>query len=163
MLYDNSKIRRQDRLLPEEKAYRLLETGEYGMMSMVTPDGFPYGIPVNYVWDDKEVIYVHCAPQGKKLDCLSSSQAVSFCIVGNTHVISKKFTTNYESIIMACHAELGLEEAERMKALQLLIKKYAPAFQETGEKYAQGSFHRTEIIKLTIKSFTGKSKNASIG
>lgn len=159
MIYDNSNVRRQNRLMPEDKAYQLLQEGEYGIMSMITPEGMPYGIPINYVWDGNDSLYIHCAPEGKKLRCLQSSPQVSFAIVGHTHVISGKFTTNYESIILTCHAQIGLTPEERMEALRLLVRKYAPSFQELGEKYAHGSFHRTEIIKLSILSFSGKCKN----
>lgn len=159
MEYDNSGVRRQDRLLPEENAYRLLKEGEYGVLSMVTPEGTPYGVPVNYVWDGKDALYIHCAPEGRKLRCLRETPETSFCIVGRTHVIPNKFTTNYESIVLTCRAGLGLPEAERMDALHRIIDKYAPEFREIGEKYAEKSFHRTEIIKLTIVSFSGKSKN----
>lgn len=146
-------------MLSEEKAYFLLKNGEYGVLSMVSPEGNPYGIPVNYVWDGNETIYIHCAPEGRKLRCIHHNSAVSFCIIGNTHVISNKFTTNYESIILSCNAHIGLTAEERMYALRKLIEKYALPFKETGEKYAEKSFHRTEVIRLNIISFSGKSKN----
>lgn len=159
MEYNNKDVRRQDRLLREENAYRLLKEGEYGVLSMVTPEGMPYGVPVNYVWDGKDAIYIHCAPEGRKLRCLLETAEASFCIVGRTHVIPNKFTTNYESIVLTCRTEIGLPEEERMDALRGIIDKYAPSFREIGEKYAEKSFHRTQIIKLTIISFSGKSKN----
>lgn len=159
MEYNNKDVRRQDRLLREENAYRLLKKGEYGVLSMVTPEGMPYGVPVNYVWDGKDAIYIHCAPEGRKLRCLLETAEASFCIVGSTHVIPNKFTTNYESIVLMCRTEIGLPEEERMDALRGIIDKYAPSFREIGEKYAEKSFHRTQIIKLTIISFSGKSKN----
>ena len=159
MEYDNSGVRRQDRLLPEENAYRLLKKGEYGVLSMVTSEGTPYGVPVNYVWDGKDAVYIHCAPEGRKLRYLRETPEASFCIVGSTHVIPNKFTTNYESIVLTCRAQLGLPEAERMDALHRSIDKYAPSFWDICEKYAEKSFHRTQIIKLNILSFSGKSKN----
>lgn len=159
MEYNNSNIRRQDRLLSEDKAYKLLRNGEYGILSMLSPENVPYAVPVNYVWNDDDAIYIHCAPEGKKLLCIHHNPSVSFCVVGDTHVISDKFTTNYESIVLSCHAEIGLSAEERMYALHKLIEKYAPQFKEIGKKYAENSFHRTEIIKLNILSFSGKSKN----
>ena len=158
MEYNNTEIRRQDRLLPEERAYGLLKEGEYGVLSMVSPDGKPYGIPVNYVWDGKDAIYIHCAPEGRKLRCIQVTPEVSFCIVGATHVLPDKFTTNYESIILTCNAQTGLSAEERMSALHRFIEKYSMQFKEIGEKYAEKSFHRTEIIKLTIQAFSGKAK-----
>lgn len=162
MLYNTIEIRRQDRLLPEERARRLLEEGEYGVLSMISPDGDPYGIPVNYVWDGNQAIYIHCAPEGRKLNCISNVPSVSFCIVGKTRVIPNQFTTDYESIVLSCRAEIGLAADERMEALRKLIEKYASEFRNVGEKYAEKSFHRTEIIKLTIVAYSGKSKNTSV-
>lgn len=51
MKYSNETVRRQDRLLEEENALRLLQTAEYGILSMQAAGGGGYGIPVNYVWD----------------------------------------------------------------------------------------------------------------
>ena len=59
MKYQNECVRRQDRLLDEDKALNLLENGGYGVLSMVSPQGDAYGIPVNFVWDGKESIYIH--------------------------------------------------------------------------------------------------------
>lgn len=159
MEYNNTTIRRQDRLLSEEKARLLLRDGEYGVLSMLSPEGVPYGIPVNYVWDGSESIYIHCAPEGRKLRCIRHSANVSFCIVGDTHVLPNKFTTNYESIVLSCQAQVGLLANERKAALSMFVGKYASEFKEIGEKYTEKSFHRTEIIRLRILSFSGKSKS----
>lgn len=156
--YTNEGVRRQDRLLAEAEAFRLLEHGEYGVLSMVTPDGTAYGVPVNYVWDGQCALYVHCAPEGKKLRCLSIRSRVSFCIIGHTHVLPDKFTTEYESIVLVGEARIGLQPDERKHALELLLRKYSPDDLTVGLKYAGKSFPRTEIIRLDIVEMSGKSK-----
>ena len=83
---------------------------------------------------------------------------MSFCVVGRTQVIPEKFTAAYESIVMRCVAHIALSPEERMYALELLIAKYSPNVMEIGRKYAEKSFHRTEIIRLEIVSMTGKCK-----
>lgn len=158
MKYDNSSVRRQDRLLEEENAMDLLRLGEYGVLSMVSPEGGAYGIPVNFVCDGQECIYIHCAPQGRKLRCIAACPDVSFCVVGATGVVPEKFTTNYSSVVLSCRAEVGLSADERMHALQLLLEKYCPAHLAVGAKYAEKSFHRTEIIRLRVRSASGKCK-----
>lgn len=85
MIYDNSGVRRQDRLLTEAEARGLLAAGEYGVLSMCD-GGEAYGIPVSYVWDGAESLYIHCAPEGRKLRCLEAAPQVSFCVTGRTHV-----------------------------------------------------------------------------
>lgn len=158
MNYNNSNVRRQDRLLDENSACRILKDGEYGYLSMLKVDGTPYGIPISYVWNGKNIIYLHCAPEGTKLESIKQNPLVSFCVVGHTHVIPRQFTTEYESIVLSCNASVGLDEQERKEALRLLISKYAPDDVELGMMYAARSFHRTEIIRLVIQEWSGKSK-----
>ena len=105
MAFDNSNVRRQDRLLDEERAVALLRTAEWGVLSMCDTDGAPYGLPLNYVWDGASSLYIHCAPEGRKLRCLEHEQRVSFCIVGNVNLLPSKFTTEYESIVLTTLSE----------------------------------------------------------
>lgn len=58
MQFNNSQLRRQDRLLDEKRAFQLLKEGTYGILSMQDENGEgAYGIPVNYVWDHGNSIY----------------------------------------------------------------------------------------------------------
>lgn len=162
--YDNSKVRRQERLLEEVDAVELLRSGEYGVLSMTeTVEGEVggYGIPINFIWDGEQSIYFHCAPEGYKLEMLKKNPMVSFCVVGHTQVISHKFTTAYESIVVRGKANTNLSSEERMKALMLLLDKYSPDDKKIGMKYTENSFHRTEIIRLDILQFSGKTKRVA--
>ena len=158
MRYDNSGVRRQDRLLDESRARELLATGEYGVLSLADVSG-PYGIPVNFVWNGRDAIYIHCAPVGRKLVCIDRDERVSFCIVGKTELRPAQFTTGYESIVLTCRARHNLPPEERMEALEALLGKYSPDDREIGRIYARKSFARTEIIRLDIDRWSGKSKH----
>ena len=158
MKYVNETVRRQDRLLDEASTCQLLREGEYGVLSLVDEAGGAYGVPLNYVWDGGKYLYVHCAPAGRKLRCMAYCPDVSFCVVGRTRVASSRFTTAYESIVLRCLAEIGLTPEEKKQALDLLLDKYSPNDKEIGRKYAEKSFHRTEIIRLTVKEYSGKCK-----
>lgn len=158
---NNEGVRRQDRLLDESGSIELLRTGEYGVLSMVesVDKGIGgYGIPLNYVWDGNHSIYFHCAPEGYKLDCLKENPKVSFSVIGHTKVISHKFTTAYESIVVRGIVFMELTEKECMKALLLILDKYSPNNKEIGMKYVEKSFHRTNIIRLDIIEVSGKTK-----
>jgi len=157
--YSNATIRRQDRLLDEPSARILLKTGEYGVVSMCCePDGV-YGLPMSYVWDGEKTIYLHCAPEGRKLRCIQKNNRVSFCVIGRTNVLSHKFTTEYESVVLACRAEMNLPADIRINALSLFIDKYSPNDKMAGMNYANQSFNRTEIIRLEVETWSGKSKS----
>lgn len=157
-LYDNGAVRRQDRLLPAAEAEALLRGGEYGFLAMQAEEGGGYGVPVSYVWDGAARIYLHCAPEGRKLRALERHPEVTFCVVGATKVVGSKFTTAYESLIARCRAVVGPDEEERREALELLLRKYSPEDVELGRTYAARSFHRTQIIRLEILALSGKCK-----
>ena len=158
MNYTNSSVRRQDRLMDESAAKELLKKGEYGVLSINCDEDGAYGLPINYVWDSDKYIYLHCAPVGRKLTCIENKPNVSFCIVGKTNIISDKFTTEYESIILSCSAKMKLTKEERMKALLLFLDKYSPGDKDAGIIYAEKAFQLVEIIRLEINNWSGKKK-----
>ncbi len=95
---------------------------------------------------------------GKKLRAIASHHEVCFSIVGDVNLQPSKFTTEYESIVLKGTAHIGLPPEERMQALVLLVEKLSPNDVETGKRYAERSFYRTEIIRLDIEEFSGKTK-----
>ncbi len=162
--YCNDGVRRRDRLLDAGRAAELLRTGEYAVLSMVenrggTPAG--YGIPVSFVWDGGASVYIHCAPEGHKLGCLDASPGATLCVVGATRVVPRGFTTEYESVLLRGTVSRGLGEGERMEALRMIVGKYSPGHEEVGMKYAAASFHRTEVLRFTIESASGKCKRVA--
>jgi len=154
-LYDNTGVRRQDRLLGFDRALELLRGGEYGFLALGGESG--YGLPINFVLHDQS-IYFHCAPEGEKLRRIALCDRVSFCIVGYTAPQPGKFTTEYESVLVFGRIAVVADDTERMQALKYLIGKYSPDFEATGLKYAEKSFHRTAILRLDIERMSGKCK-----
>jgi nitroimidazol reductase NimA-like FMN-containing flavoprotein (pyridoxamine 5'-phosphate oxidase superfamily) len=159
MKYVNDTVRRQDRLMDEERALQLLESNDYGILSMVSKDGTPYGIPVNYVFDGKESIFIHCAPEGKKLQCIENNPDVSFCIIGEVHILPEKFTTEYESVVFKGKAHIHLTVDERRDALHLLVDRLSAEHKDIGYKYVEKSFHRVDVIRVDFNEFSGKCKH----
>ena len=159
MEYTNKDVRRQDRLMDEDKANELLKNSEYGVLSMQAEDGGGYGVPVNYVWDGKDSIYIHCAIDGEKLRCIKNNNKVSFCVIGHTHLIPSKFTTEYESIILKGTAHIDLDDEEKTKALMLIVKTFSPDFLKLGAKYSEKSFQRVNLIRVDFTQWSGKCKH----
>ena len=142
--------------MPEPAAHELLQNGSFGVLSLVDTNGGAYGIPLNFAWDGNNTIYVHCATQGHKLNCLNACADTSFCVVGNSRVIPEKFSTDYSSVVAKCKAELVSDDNEKLSALEMLVKKYSPTHTERGKEYAQNALQRVAVIKLSIVSFSGK-------
>lgn len=153
--YDNTSVRRQDRLLGFSRAYELLRGGEYGFLALGGESG--YGVPINFVLCG-DSIYFHCAPEGEKLRRIARNDRACFCVVGYTAPQPDKFTTEYESVLAFGRIFRVADDTERMRALEFLIDKYSPEFKTTGLKYAEKSFHRTAILRLDIERMSGKRK-----
>ncbi len=156
MEYRNEEVRRQDRLLDEARARELLRGGEYGFLAMASAEG-GYGIPVNYVAEG-DTIYIHCAPEGRKLRVIEGEPRVSFCVVGVTRPVPEKFTTAYESVVVSGRARVVASDGERRHALELLVEKYSSEHAAVGAKYIDKSFHRTAVIAIDAERFSGKTK-----
>ena len=154
--YDNSPVRRQDRLLEEEHAAELLRSGEYGFLALGGGRG-GYGVPVNYAAEGSR-IYIHCAPEGEKLRRIGQDAQAVFCVVGRTAPQPERFTTEYESIMASGVVSVVSDDGERMRALSLIVEKYSPGYEEQGAVYARKSFARTVVPRLDIRSMTGKCK-----
>lgn len=150
------KIRRGDRAVAEREARDILQTGQYGVLSTVSADGQPYGVPVSYTYQ-KDVIYFHCAPEGHKLENLRGNNKVSFCVVGKTQVLPDKFATKYESVIVFGKAsEVSVDE--KHKGFLTFVEKYSPDFMEEGLKYIADMGGKARVYKIAIESITGKSR-----
>jgi uncharacterized protein len=149
-------IRRSDRALTHEQAAEILRKGEYGVLSTVSCDGQPYGVPVSYAYAN-DALYFHCAVEGHKLDNLAANRRVSFCVVGGTEVLPDQFGTLYESAIVFGKAGELAGEAKRA-ALVELLKKYSPEFIEQGERTIESQFESTRVFKIEVETLSGKAR-----
>ncbi len=150
------KIRRVDRAIPESEAIEILRKGEYGILSTVSLDGQPYGVPVSYTYKG-DAIYFHCAVEGHRVENLRGNNKVSFCVVGKTEVMPEKFGTRYESVIVLGKA-FEVTDEEKHNGLVEILKKYSPGFIEEGLRYVESAGGKTRVYKIVIESMTGKSR-----
>src|ERR1700680_5181705 len=60
------QIRRADRAMSDERMLETLAQGDSGRLATVSEDGFPYCIPLLYLWIDGEV-YLHTTSAGGHL------------------------------------------------------------------------------------------------
>lgn len=147
-------MRRIDRQVTAEESAHILQKGQYGVLSTVNQDGYPYGVPISYVYIDGS-IYFHSAGKGYKLDNIAYNNKVTFSVVGQKKTLPAIFSTSYESVIVFGTASQVAGE-EKMRALLALIDKYTPDFRDKGKEYAQNSGGQTTVIKISFEHMTGK-------
>ena len=156
-VYKTHAMRRKERQLPEEDAIRLLKDGEYGVLATYGEDGWPYGVPISYVYDDKK-IYFHGAQTGHKIENLRCCERVSFTVVGDTHVLQEIYSTAYQSAIAFGVVRAVEDGQEKIKALVKLAEKYCYDNIERARPYAEKSLGNVGVYCMEIVHVTGKRR-----
>lgn len=150
-------MRRQEKRFSEERSYEILREADYGILSTVSKEGIPYGVPLNFVLSNGD-IYFHSASEGHKVDNLEANPEVAFCVVGETKILPESFDTSYESVIVFGIAE-EVHAAKKRRALEALLKKFSPDFYERGLKFIEDNLDRVRVFKISIERITGKANS----
>lgn len=150
------EMRRKDRELKNDEVNEILKNNSYGILSTISENGYPYGVPISYVFFNNS-IYFHCAVEGHKLDNILNNDKVSFCVVGETCVLPSEFSTKYESIIAFGRVSEVFDDEKNMALLEIL-SKYSPDFIEQGKEYIDKAGKATRVIKICVEHISGKAR-----
>lgn len=151
------EMRRQDRAMAEQDTKTLLETAQVGILSTISKDNIPYGVPMHFVYTNK-VIYLHCAIEGKKLDNILRNNSICFNVVDAVELMPAAFATKYKSAIILGKIFVVEDIEEKRKGLIAMVKKYSPDFYEAGLKYIDNAFEKAKVLKIEINKMTGKAR-----
>ncbi len=146
----------QKRFIAEEEAKMILEKGSHGILCTISPEGEPYGVPLNYYYDKHEnTIVFHCAAAGRKMDAILANGKASFVVVGFEDVIPQKTTTCYESAMVFGNAVIVEDEQEKTDKLVALCQKYGTKDAEIKSSLAK-YMPATTVVKIQVQKITGK-------
>ena len=149
------EMRRKMQALTAEETAEILKRNTSGVLSLNGDDGYPYGVPLSYVYLDSK-LYFHCAGAGHKLDSILKDDKVSFCIIDQDQVVGEEYTTYFRSVIAFGRARV-LEGAEKLRPLVELCEKYYPGHLEQTRQKAEHALKNVSIVEVTIEHMTGKT------
>ena len=149
------KMRRFKQELSAAEAREILEKGSCGVLACAGDDGYPYAVPLSYVFHDGH-IYFHSAVEGHKIDAIRNCEKVSFCVVDQDHVIPEKLTTYFRSAIAFGRARLIENESEKYTALTRLGLRYWPEGDSEVQKHIDDAIARTAVVDIEIEHLSGK-------
>jgi nitroimidazol reductase NimA-like FMN-containing flavoprotein (pyridoxamine 5'-phosphate oxidase superfamily) len=159
------EIRRRDRAVTEAEAREILARADHGVLATAGEDGWPYAVPLNHVLVG-DVLYVHCALEGHKLENIAHHERVSYCAVASATVVGSIYSTVYESAIVFGRAALVTDGDEKRRALKLLTERFCGQGKEQAERFEKhleqnenGSC--TAVIRIQIERITGKARRAT--
>ena len=154
------EIRRRDRAVSDEQAREILARAEHGVLATVGTDGWPYAVPVNHVLAG-DVLYIHCAVEGHKLENIAHEERVSFCAVAGATVLPEALSTLYESAIVFGRAAVVTDPTEKQRGLELLAIRFCGAVTPEAEKVIADSGSQTALVRIRIEQIAGKAHHST--
>ena len=149
-------MRRKQKQITEGETKQLLRTERRGVLAVNGDDGYPYAIPVNYIYDEEwEKIYFHGAKAGHKVDALKKNDKVCFTVYGNERLEEGDWAPYLQSAVIfgRCHLP---EDADLTDAkVREVARKYYPDEEEI-QKEMEKSGKAVQLYEITIEHMSGK-------
>ena len=91
-------MRRKRQKLPKEECEKILNKATAGVLSVLGDDGYPYGVPMSFVYAEGK-LYFHSAIEGHKLDAIAKEDKCSFTIIDQDEIHPDEYTSYFRSVI----------------------------------------------------------------
>ena len=150
------QMRRIKQELPLDEGKKLLIKNKRGVLSLNGEEGYPYAIPINYFYDEKEnKLYFHGAKTGYKVDCIKNNNKASFVTYGDEELSDNGWSYYLKSVVAFGKIEIVEDRELAAKKLRELAAKYYPSLSEV-DAVMERSFDKAIVYSLDIAHLTCK-------
>ena len=150
------EMRRKKQLLSPEETAAVLREGTSGVLALCGDDGYPYAVPLSYVYDGDK-LYFHSARAGHKLEAIRRCPKASFCVIDQDRIVPQEYTTYFRSVIAFGAIRELEEDGEKRAAIEKLARKYTPDDTPEGLDAAiRRDWAPLCMLEMTIDHMTGK-------
>lgn len=147
-------LRRFKQAATPQECEELLTSAERGILAVHGENGYPYGLPVNYLYLDGK-IYFHCAKAGHKLDAVRSNDKVCFTVLSEPVKNPGEWWNCFTSVICFGRISEVSEEQEKDRLLRLIGAKYFPEGYDIESDMAKNAGNAL-ILEIQIDHLSGK-------
>ena len=149
-------IRKKINEIHPADAKALLASERRGVLAVNGDDGYPYAIPLNYVYDSEHgKIYFHGARAGHKIDALRACDKVCFTVYGNETVKEEAWAPYVQSVVVFGRCHLVESGPRALELLKTLAMKYYPSETLVDEEIARAG-RAAQLFEIDIEHFSGK-------
>ena len=150
------ELRRKRQALSPEACAAILDRGTSGVLALAGDGGYPYAVPLSYVYDG-ERLYFHSANAGHKLDAVRRSPRASFCVIDQDQVVPEEYTTYFRSVIAFGTVRILEDVGEKRAAIGKLAVKYFPGDTAEGRNAAiDREWGPLCMLEMTVEHLSGK-------
>ena len=151
-----SEMHRKKQKLSKEECDRILDNGTSGVLALHGVNGYPYAVPVSYVYNGEKLLF-HSAKNGHKIDAILKNAAASFCVIDQDQIVPEEYTTYFRSIIAFGRIRILEDDAEKRSAIEKLAVKYAPDdTAEHRDKAIEREWKPLCLMEMEIENLMGK-------
>lgn len=148
-------MRRYRQSLSDDECISILKNGYRGFLSVNGDNGYPYTIPMNFLYDNGH-IYFHSAKTGHKVDAILRSEKASFTIIDNPVREEGDWWFHVKSVICFGKINIVEDENERITRLRSFGQKYFPEGYDIG-KELQHNGPNVLLLDFSVEHITGKA------
>lgn len=151
------ELTRKKQMLSSDECEKILKQEVRGVLAVNGDSGYPYALPINFYFDEKSnKIYFHSGKAGHKLDAITNSDKVSFCVYDKGYHKDGHWALNIRSVIV-----FGRIRIIDVWSDELMIK-FCKRFTDDME-YIYSEIEKfknnTTVLCLEIEHITGKLVN----
>ena len=149
-------MRKADREIKDARIIEEILAGSIICRLAMMDGDLPYILPFNYGYSNG-CLFIHSAPEGKKIDLLKKDNRVCFEVEDAVGIVKKEqacnWTTLYRSVVGYGTVDILSDEGSRQRGLEIIMAQHgAPDLTD----FNPGNMKRMVILRLTITSVTGK-------
>lgn len=149
-------VRKKASELSIDSTKALLRNSRRGVLAVNGDNGYPYAIPINYFYDEKnKKIYFHGTAVGHKADAIKANEKVCFTVYGDEIIKEEAWAPFVQSAVVfgKCHL---IEDRETIfTLLKQLSMKYYPDESIFNEEMA-ASGKAVRMYAIDIEHLSGK-------
>ena len=150
------ELRRKRQALSRADCEAVLNRGTSGVLALAGDDGYPYAVPLSYLYEDGKLLF-HCAKAGHKLDAVARCDKASFCVIDQDRVVPEEYTTYFRSVIAFGRIRVIGDDGERRSAVERLALKYHPGdTRENRSRYIDKEWAPLCMLEMTVEHLSGK-------
>ena len=149
-------IRKKKNEISIDAAKDLLRSSRRGVLAVNGDEGYPYAIPINYLYDEENNrIIFHGAKAGHKVDSLKKNDKICFTIYGNETIKEEKWAPYLQSVVIFGKCHLVENKDETISMLKKFALKYYPN-EEMVNKEIEFSGRGVQMFEIEIEHLSGK-------
>lgn len=148
-------MRRHRQQLSREECENILGRCTSGVLALTGDGGYPYAVPLSYVYTDGSIIF-HSAVEGHKVDAIKRDSRCSFCVIEQDEIKPAEFTTHFRSVIAFGRIHILEDADDKVQALRLLGRRYSPNDEPGLQHEIDKSLDHVLLLHLDIQHLSGK-------